>query len=251
METAKPIGARPPRWQGYHHATRSATYGFLSALPLILMYEVMIILVNQGAASQVRVGAEVWIKQALALVGGTGFYVMGVVVLLIGLAVFFAERKRRPPLRLRYFGWMLAESALYAVVVAAFVAGLVGAIFALAAAGSPGRLGGWGMELTLSIGAGLYEELVFRVILVGGLYGLLQLVISGQKSAYVVAAIVGALLFSAVHYIGTLGDAFTLSSFVFRFFFGLALNVIFLLRGFGIAAWTHALYDVMVVTLNH
>ena len=58
----------------------------------------------------------------------------------------------------------------------------------------------------------------------------------------------GALLFSAVHYIGALGDAFTLPSFMFRFLFGLALNVVFLVRGFGIAAWTHALYDVMIVT---
>ena len=51
-----------------------------------------------------------------------------------------------------------------------------------------------------------------------------------------------------MHYIGTLGDAFTLSSFTFRFLFGLALNVVFLVRGFGVAAWTHALYDVMIVT---
>ncbi|RLB78811.1 MAG: CPBP family intramembrane metalloprotease, partial [Deltaproteobacteria bacterium] len=56
-------------------------------------------------------------------------------------------------------------------------------------------------------------------------------------------------LFSLVHYIGTYGDAFTLASFTFRFLFGLALNVLFIVRGFGIAAWTHALYDVMVFTV--
>jgi hypothetical protein len=66
--------------------------------------------------------------------------------------------------------------------------------------------------------------------------------------AYIIVALVGALLFSAVHYIGALGDAFTLSSFTFRFLFGLALNAVFLIRGFGVAAWTHALYDVMIVT---
>lgn len=68
------------------------------------------------------------------------------------------------------------------------------------------------------------------------------------RYAYVLAAVVGALLFSGVHYIGALGDPFTVASFAFRFLFGLALNVIFLARGFGVAAWTHALYDVMIVT---
>ena len=67
---------------------------------------------------------------------------------------------------------------------------------------------------------------------------------SGQTAAYAIAAVLGALLFSFVHYIGAFGDPFALDSFAFRFLFGLALNVLFLLRGFGVAAWTHALYDV-------
>jgi hypothetical protein len=63
----------------------------------------------------------------------------------------------------------------------------------------------------------------------------------------VLAAVVGAAVFSVVHYVGTFGDVFTPASFTFRFFFGLALNGLFLWRGFGVAAWTHALYDVMLV----
>ncbi|HYE57311.1 MAG TPA: CPBP family intramembrane glutamate endopeptidase, partial [Rhodothermales bacterium] len=55
-----------------------------------------------------------------------------------------------------------------------------------------------------------------------------------------------ALIFSAIHYVGPYGDPFTLPSFVFRALFGLALNAVYLLRGFGVAAWTHAIYDVLV-----
>ena len=47
---------------------------------------------------------------------------------------------------------------------------------------------------------------------------------------------------------GSMGDYFTLDSFLFRFLFGLILNGIYVTRGFGVAAWTHALYDVIVVT---
>jgi membrane protease YdiL (CAAX protease family) len=107
---------------------------------------------------------------------------------------------------------------------------------------------GLGRMLALSLGAGLYEELLFRVILVGGLAWLLTRVVKRRNTAYAVAAVVGALLFSTVHYIGAFGDPFTLPSFTFRFLFGLALNALYLARGFGIAAWTHALYDVMVVS---
>jgi membrane protease YdiL (CAAX protease family) len=102
--------------------------------------------------------------------------------------------------------------------------------------------------LALSIGAGLYEELVFRVLLVGGLALLFRGLMESSTQAYVLAALVGAALFSGAHYVGPLGDPFALPSFTFRFLFGLALNALFLGRGFGVAAWTHALYDVMVVT---
>lgn len=239
--------ARRSSWAAYHRATRTATYGFLSALPLLVLYEVMIIQVNASRPEQIRIGAEVWLKQLLALVGGTGLF-LGAMIGFFGAYILIYERKKRIPLRWRYFLALLAESALYAVVVAGLVSSVVGILFAaapLAQAVAPLDL--W-TRLALSIGAGVYEELFFRVLLVGGLYWGLRRFEVEQRRAYVVAAVIGALLFSAVHYIGALGDPFALSTFTFRFLFGLALNVLFLLRGFGVAAWTHALYDVMLVT---
>lgn len=246
----------------YHRLSRTATYGFLSALPLLLLYEVMILVANAGHTMQVRVGAEVWVKQLLLALGGAGTFALGVVVLLIGLGIFFYERKKDIPIRPRYFAWILGESAVYAILVAILVSNLVGFILSVAvlpAAVLPAGVLPAGMVapqasdslftmLALSIGAGLYEELIFRVVLVGGLYLVLTRFTDRRVLAYTVAAVIGAFLFSAVHYTGALGDVFTLSSFLFRFLFGLALNVIFLLRGFGVAAWTHALYDVLVVT---
>ena len=240
----------------YHQATRTATYGFLSALPLLVLYEGLILLIGHGQVMQVRVGADVWIKRLMATLGASGSLALSVVVLLIGGAVLYAERGKNVPLRARYFGWMVAESAAYAVVLAFIIGGVVAVLFA----GLPGSTGsalvalqvaapGFGPRLALSIGAGLYEELVFRVLLVGGLYLVLKRLFPARRyAAYLTAAVLGALVFSAVHYTGALGDPFTLRSFTFRFLFGLALNGLFLWRGFGVAAWTHALYDVMIVT---
>lgn len=237
----------------YFALTRTATYSYLAALPLFLAYEILILLVNGGSRAQIRVGADIWIKQAMSVLGAPGIFSVGILVLLIGTAVFYAERKKQLPIHGRYFLAMIGESLFYAVIVALVVSYIVGLVFAADTGIFPARamqsspIGKVEM-LVLSIGAGLYEELVFRVLLVGGLFWGIQHFVSDKITAYIVAAVVGALAFSAVHYIGTLGDSFELSSFIFRFLFGLALNGLFLVRGFGIAAWTHALYDVLVVS---
>lgn len=233
---------------GYLRVTRSATYGFLAALPLLMLYEVMILTANRVAGNSVRVGAEVWVKQVFQRLGPSWVLAMGVAVAILGAGIIYAERHKRIPLKPRFFGLMMLESAAYAVIVAAIVSQVVGLVFRpMLAAGSDLSFGLF-TNLALSIGAGLYEEFVFRLLLVGGLFFLFRKAGGREKPAYVAAAVVGAVLFSWVHYVGPLGDAFTLPSFTFRFLFGLALNAIFLLRGFGVAAWTHALYDVFVVT---
>jgi membrane protease YdiL (CAAX protease family) len=230
-------------WNRYLRATRTPTYGFLSTLPLLVLYEAMIVGVNTGSVAPVRVGAEVWLKQLLAVVGAAGGIGLGIAVLVIGLGVFFADRRRSIPLRGAYFGGILGESAAYAIVVAMLSSEVVGLLFAAA----PTPSGDMWSQLALSIGAGLYEELLFRVLLVGGLALVFRQLFRNAHGAYVGAALLGALLFSAVHYVGALGDPFAWTSFTFRFVFGLLLNGLFLWRGFGVAAWTHALYDVMLV----
>lgn len=241
----------------YFTATRSATYSFLVSLPLLAAYELLIAFVNRGSLQQIRVGAEVWIKELLAVVGGTGIPVLAIGVVVVGVIVMIAERKRRPRIRPVFFLWTLAESAAYAVALAFLVSAAVGAVFAIAAQSTVSSQPIM-TQFALSLGAGLYEELVFRVLIVGGLFWIFKRLLVGRTAgtnqkgrlvgAYVIAALLGAAAFSAVHYVGALGDPFTLPSFTFRFFFGLALNVVFLLRGFGVAAWSHALYDVLLVT---
>ena len=238
----------------YFSLSRTRSYGFLAALPLIILYEVMIFLANDGSYQQVRVGAEVWIKDALALFGQAGLLVMGVGIILVGAVILFVDRKKGIEIRPTYFGGIILESTVYAIVVALLVSTVVGVIFAAAVTEyaaaivsvPPGN--GLFTDVALSIGAGIYEELIFRVLLVGGATWALSLIGLERVTSYVIAAIIGAAIFSAVHYIGSLGDVFTIQSFTFRFLFGLVLNVIFLVRGFGVAAWTHAIYDIMIVT---
>jgi hypothetical protein len=235
----------------YLRLTKTLTYSYLFVLPLIIVYEVGMWLLSDGAAMQVRIGADIMVKRLLALAGIDGTLWLSVVLLAIGAAIIWYERRQKIPIRPGYFGLMFGESAVYGVVIGMLVASFVSRLFSLIwppMLQIAGKLG-TGQELILSLGAGIYEELVFRLILVSLLVALLRLFVPEGKVRYMIAAVIGALIFSAVHYVGALGDVFTLQSFTFRFLMGLALNAIFLWRGFGIAAMTHALFDVFVTLM--
>jgi hypothetical protein len=149
---------------------------------------------------------------------------------------------------------MFGESAVLALLVGIFVGTitqrLLGTFSLLAAQGGSATIESmpWNTRLMLSLGAGLYEELLFRVLLVGGIAAALTWLL-GRRTVLVgvVAACAGALIFSAFHYVGSYGEELQLTSFVFRTIAGLVFSGLYLTRGFGITAWTHALYDVYVL----
>ena len=89
METPL-VDPAPPgtSWRDYHRVTRPATDGLLMALPLLLLYEGLILFVNQGQVMQVRISAEVWMKQVLPAVGAAAWHVMALVVLLLGIGIY-------------------------------------------------------------------------------------------------------------------------------------------------------------------
>jgi membrane protease YdiL (CAAX protease family) len=102
-------------------------------------------------------------------------------------------------------------------------------------------------RLVLYCGAGIYEELVFRGFLLGALLLLFSRLLGfGKTTAAVWATVTGALLFSLFHYIGAGADIFTLASFFQRAMGGLYFSVLFVTRGFGVTAASHALYDIVV-----
>src|SRR5437773_1054732 len=69
-------------------------------------------------------------------------------------------------------------------------------------------------------------------------------------TAGIAATLAGAAIFSAFHYIGPYGDRWQLYSFAFRMVAGLFFSALYLVRGFGITAWTHALYDVLLLLMQ-
>ncbi len=105
-------------------------------------------------------------------------------------------------------------------------------------------------NLLLSVGAGIYEELVFRLIVITLLTMLLGDVARlRQVVAVALAVILSSLLFAAHHYEPIGADAWSSSSFAFRAAAGAYLAAVFVLRGFGLAVGCHVIYDVLAFLL--
>jgi hypothetical protein len=217
----------------------------------LLVYELLeAIAPVRAAGGIVRNGADVVLTDLFSwMLGPRGPLVF--MALVIGFALWLIIRdKRGGRVSAGTLAAMLGESVLLAllfgVVVGTATVHLVGPLRSLAA--GRGLDGDPLSKLTLSLGAGLYEELLFRVVIVALLSNGFRLLLGiGRLPAGIMAAIGGALLFSAFHYIGPLGEPLRLESFVFRTLAGLAFSGLYLTRGFGITAWTHALYDVAVL----
>jgi hypothetical protein len=140
---------------------------------------------------------------------------------------------------------MAVESVVYALAFGLVVGTLTGVLLRGLALGPAGL--GLATQLMISLGAGIYEELLFRVLLVGMLAWVGRHVFGwSPRGAGIFATLAGALVFSAFHYIGPYGDRLDLASFTFRAIAGVLFSGLYLLRGFGITAWTHAIYDVML-----
>jgi hypothetical protein len=235
----------------YWSTSRSHRYSLTFALPLLLLYELLeAVSPVRASGGIVRNGADVLLTGVFSwMLGPRGPLVFMALVIGGALWLILKDRSGRGPFRVSTLGAMLGESLvlalLFGVVVGTATVQLVGPLRALAAGGPLD--GGPLARLTLSLGAGLYEELLFRVVIVALLSNGLRLLGLGRLAAGTLAVVIGALLFSAFHYIGPLGEPLRLESFVFRALAGVAFSALYLTRGFGITAWTHALYDVAVL----
>jgi hypothetical protein len=227
----------------YFRESRSFALSIVSILPLVVAYHWGII--RSGYAE--RNMAEVWLVGPLRLVGLEAAHVLNVMLVLAFVAVILRSARSRSFSLVATVG-IVAEAAFYATLLFKAGPALAGLLderasrvfFALS-------LRPYGPVL-LALGAGVYEELLFRLLLVGGGTWLLSRLFMWSKPvSMLVALVVSSLLFAAAHHLGPLGEPLESYSFVFRTTCGLVLGALFLARGLGVAVWTHAVYNALVM----
>lgn len=228
----------------YFQQSRSPLYSLLMALPILLAYEILIFTFNHSDIVGLRNGADVIFKQIFALFNIYGLYSVGFLLLLVLLLLtLFADRAKRQPLRPQFFLLMVLESLGYALLLYSLLHYFELHLLSAAPVANDRK---W--QIALALGAGVYEEFIFRVILVSGfLFGAREILRLHPITAGILALILSAGLFTAFHYLGPYGESFNLRSGLFRMAAGTLLGLIYIIRGYGITAYTHTFYDLLLV----
>lgn len=242
-----PSHAAPSLHPGhYYHRAQGPLASLFFLLPFMALYEVGAWLVNTnpdtGQAEHVL--ARSFLEKTL----GHLPYLPGLAVVVVLLA-WHTVRRDRFEFDWRLYVAMAAESVVLAIPL--LMMGMVwsdGPAWMLAGngVGEPG----WQASLVFAIGAGVYEELLFRLLAITLLHLVLVDVIGAKPIiGGVVAVACSALLFASYHFVGRV--EFSTLHFTFYAAAGVYLGAIFALRGFGIVAATHAFYDVYYVAITH
>jgi membrane protease YdiL (CAAX protease family) len=251
-----PAGA-PSYWQ----ATRHPWSCVLFVLPLLAAYEAGVRWLSADAPEACRNGADVWLRSAVAAGGLSPAFGAPAVLLLIMLGWALWRRQDRPADQAGVWVGMVIESVVFALVLLAASQGLwyllqtadrvlcnhavrpVALSWPVRPAGTPEPA----VQLIIGfLGAGIYEETLFRLLLFSGLAAIFTLTDFPGGWTFALAAGASALLFAGAHHLGPHGEPFNGNFFAFRTAAGLYFAGLYQVRGFGIAVGAHASYDVMV-----
>lgn len=244
--------APPPAAEGrsYWSTTRRPLPCLAFVLPLLICYEAGVAWLGGASGDVLRAGADAWVRQGLAVVGLTDrwFLPIALVASLLGWQALERRDWRFRPITLM---GMAAESLTFAVLLIA-TSKLVDLGFSrlegpsLLASGPPPAARHPFAPWVGYLGAGLYEEALFRLALIPILFRVLRLVLVPALPACTLAITASSLLFSLAHHAGVPGEAFTWFAFIFRWLAGVCFAWVFVARGFGIAVGTHTAYDLLV-----
>ena len=230
-------GDATPAFDDYWSISRRPLTSLVFALPLVLAYEGGVLLLGRGSP---RNGADVWLRTLLDSLGFGQYFLLPVLTVLGLLAWHHVEHDRwrfSPGVLVG----MAGESVLWAAVLLG-IARLQDRFWPLAAGAGESVLA----RLVAFCGAGLYEEVLFRLLLLPAVTWAAARLGAGPLAAAGWGIVGSSILFSWAHYVGPLGDVFHPYSFTFRFLAGVFFALLFELRGFGIAAGSHAAYDILV-----
>ena len=217
--------------------------------PLVLAYEIGVLF-----AGRVN-GADLVTRAVYSAAGSRTAYLAIYALVAVGFLLWIRHTRRWGTLRLELAGPVILEAALYALTLGALVSLIVDRLL--------GLLLGLGLSapsVVSAVGAGVHEELVFRLVLIAGLIAALgpieavlgrRLTVAlahplGHRTAVILAVAGSSVVFAAAHHLGAHGEPWTAHAFAFRAVAGAAFAAMFWFRSLAHAVYAHVMYDVLV-----
>lgn len=237
----------------YLEKTRQPLYSLIFILPMLLTYEIGVRIINSGTDWPRVNGADALIKSALQHLDFYGS-LLSAVIIICTLLFLHVHSHNSWVMQLRSLLAMYAETAVLALPLFPLGAAVravtmqpeSGTFMASALAGE-----GIGTQIIYMLGAGVYEEFLFRLVMMGLLLIVVKKICGHIGSRHhMLILLISAVSFAIIHHIGSESDNFSLYYFGFRTLAGVYFGWLYLVRGYGICAGTHAWYNLFVVFLN-
>jgi Type II CAAX prenyl endopeptidase Rce1-like len=205
---------------------------------LTLMFPLALI-VGVGVAVTHRVNAVDVASRLLWCIAGRDRdrYLLMYAAMAVGFLAWLRHRGRRDMVAVAVVLPLIAESALYALTLVAAITFAVDHHLGLGAVSALG-----------AVGAGLHEELLFRLLGVAGGAAIARRSGLGDRPAIVVAALGSSLLFACAHHWA--GEPWQVGALISRFVAGLVFATIFWRRSLAHAVYAHVLYDLWIVAVS-
>ena len=234
--------------RGWFHRIDPLT-SVLLVFPLFLAYEVGILAVPAAYN-----GADLITSAIMRMLhGNVSTYVALNAALLLAFIGITVYLRRDNQFNARLFWPVLFESTFYALSMGALICFVMVDFLHVdpslslaprthAGFGTPGLL----PSIVISLGAGVHEELLFRVLMLGGTAYVLERGLGARRwVALTLAFVLSSVLFSAAHHIIG-GEPFRVGAFTYRVLCGLVFASLYEFRGLAVAVYTHAIYDIFV-----
>lgn len=227
----------------YLEESRKPVTGFLFCLPLFIAYHVGIWLIRQGGYPAWLNGADLWLARGMSFFGVSGPLVS---LFAVGATFLLLQQHSGKPWGMKPSTFFLMTMECLVFCIPPFLLGqLLNHVMQLSDA--PEMLPRLA-KVVLGLGAGVYEEFLFRVALMSLLFWLLAKLARLKGTLLYMLAVLGqAVAFSLFHYGPHSGEAFRLDTFAFRTVAGVYFAYLYQERGFGIAAGSHAAYNVAAI----
>lgn len=245
----QPAPFAPPVNDDYWVLARQPLQCLLFLSPLLAVYELGVLQLAPTSRAELRNGADYWLRETLRTAGLVQPWLLPAVV--VGLL----------------FGWHVVGRYRWSLSAATMIGMFAESLLFGACLMVLGQLQDFafrqqlpfGLTLALQapaevqlqkavgyVGAGIYEELLFRLLLLPVCYLVLRCLAVSSKPAVAVSVLATSLLFAGAHYVGPAADVWSVYSFTFRTVAGVFFALLFVLRGFGITVGAHAAYDLLI-----
>jgi len=212
--------------------------------PFIFIYEIISFFKFYNQDYIIRNSADAILRDFFSFFTSINYYSIVLIVFILFAFINYKSYLKDYNINLTYYLLMIFESFLYSLLLIIMLNGIDFLFINPELKYSDIILGFY-----LCLGAGIWEEVLFRFILISILFKIFEYFIISSNLKFFIIVIISAFAFSMFHYIGHNPDVFSINSFFIRFIGGFVLGYIYIFRGLGIVALMHFFYDFIIVLI--